>query len=245
MEAELRREARPADAPGIPDEGIPIDVPGPAPVTVAPKELAVVSRCPYCRDELRADRADWVACEGCLARHHASCWREHGSCASCHGRQALVRPGKASRPAAVVALVLAIVAGVTSIVALKNYVERIKLQASIHSNAPIPSAPPATAPVTAPAPGAATLDRDIAIARARGQVNIVRGWIEKDPHLSDDFRAAGAKRLVEGARGLLDNGVADEGERAKRAAECLLEFRDCSEVLRILGPRTPPPQESR
>ena len=49
-------------------------------------------RCPYCHDSIGDEVEDWVACEGCLARHHAQCWRESGRCASCSKRRVLVRP---------------------------------------------------------------------------------------------------------------------------------------------------------
>jgi hypothetical protein len=84
MEAELRlprsepeTEARPAEE-------------------AAPKLASNRSRCPYCHEEVRVERADWVACEGCLARHHRACWSERGSCAACHSQGALDR-GRARR----------------------------------------------------------------------------------------------------------------------------------------------------
>lgn len=55
------------------------------------KVLPVVARCPYCHESVRADSPDWVACAGCLAKHHEGCWNEHGACASCQGREALGR----------------------------------------------------------------------------------------------------------------------------------------------------------
>jgi len=45
------------------------------------------TRCPYCHEE--ADRDTSVACQGCLARHHAACWEEQGGCAACGGDRAL------------------------------------------------------------------------------------------------------------------------------------------------------------
>ncbi len=41
------------------------------------------TRCPYCHADIATDRDDWVACRGCLARHHDECWREGGRCATC------------------------------------------------------------------------------------------------------------------------------------------------------------------
>jgi hypothetical protein len=46
-------------------------------------------RCPYCHADVNTEANDWVACRQCLARHHASCWREHGACATCGQRRAL------------------------------------------------------------------------------------------------------------------------------------------------------------
>jgi hypothetical protein len=40
-------------------------------------------RCPYCHADVDPESSEWVACRGCLARHHASCWGEHGTCAAC------------------------------------------------------------------------------------------------------------------------------------------------------------------
>jgi len=37
-------------------------------------------RCPYCHDTVDRDKDAWVACQGCLARHHAGCWQEGGAC---------------------------------------------------------------------------------------------------------------------------------------------------------------------
>jgi hypothetical protein len=48
-------------------------------------------RCPYCHDDVLAEASDWVACAGCLARHHRSCWDEGGSCSACGAADPLVR----------------------------------------------------------------------------------------------------------------------------------------------------------
>ncbi len=47
------------------------------------------NRCPFCHDEVEAPSS--VVCEGCLARHHGSCWEELGCCGSCRGEQRLER----------------------------------------------------------------------------------------------------------------------------------------------------------
>jgi len=47
-------------------------------------------RCPYCHADVDGTSHDWVACRGCMARHHAACWGERGACASCGARVQLV-----------------------------------------------------------------------------------------------------------------------------------------------------------
>lgn len=39
-------------------------------------------RCPFCHDAVRPTD-EKVACDGCMAWHHAACWRDHGTCAAC------------------------------------------------------------------------------------------------------------------------------------------------------------------
>ncbi|MEZ6188607.1 MAG: hypothetical protein R3F62_26840 [Planctomycetota bacterium] len=39
-------------------------------------------RCPYCRDDVQPSQAK-VACDGCMAWHHAECWSAHGACSGC------------------------------------------------------------------------------------------------------------------------------------------------------------------
>jgi len=56
------------------------------------------NRCPFCHEGVQADGAN-VACEGCLARHHAPCWDEGGGrCAACGGERALVAAGAGHLP---------------------------------------------------------------------------------------------------------------------------------------------------
>lgn len=43
------------------------------------------TRCPYCHADVAPDPTEWVACAGCLARHHAGCWGEAGRCGTCQG----------------------------------------------------------------------------------------------------------------------------------------------------------------
>jgi tetratricopeptide (TPR) repeat protein len=42
-----------------------------------------LNRCPRCHVDFSLPQQDWVACWGCLARHHAACWEQAGQCASC------------------------------------------------------------------------------------------------------------------------------------------------------------------
>lgn len=44
--------------------------------------------CPTCRDAIMAEESGWVACGGCLTRHHAACWSV--GCAGCGGGERLV-----------------------------------------------------------------------------------------------------------------------------------------------------------
>jgi hypothetical protein len=47
------------------------------------KVLGGLTRCPFCHADVDVAGADWVACKGCLARHHLACWGESGACATC------------------------------------------------------------------------------------------------------------------------------------------------------------------
>lgn len=40
-------------------------------------------RCPFCHESVEREQEPWIACEACLARHHAACWSEGGGCAGC------------------------------------------------------------------------------------------------------------------------------------------------------------------
>jgi hypothetical protein len=42
-----------------------------------------LARCPYCHEGVASDAEAWVACRGCLARHHLACWSESGACSTC------------------------------------------------------------------------------------------------------------------------------------------------------------------
>ncbi len=47
------------------------------------------NRCPFCHDDLNVEEEVWIACSGCLARHHEACWTEGGACGSCGGAERL------------------------------------------------------------------------------------------------------------------------------------------------------------
>jgi hypothetical protein len=53
-------------------------------------------RCPYCHDEVDSRDDGWLACAGCLARHHEDCWQELGRCSSCADDRSLALGGHAS-----------------------------------------------------------------------------------------------------------------------------------------------------
>lgn len=81
---------RPPEPPGRPAERDDVRVEG-SPV-----------RCPFCHTQVGPDDAGWVACGGCLARHHGECWDEGGACAACGGGRRLVlepHAAPAARPA--------------------------------------------------------------------------------------------------------------------------------------------------
>jgi hypothetical protein len=81
----------------------------PAPEVRARDDVRAVAspvRCPFCHGDVEARESAWVACWGCLARHHPECWDELGRCASCgHDRflpaaDARKTPGRARRAVA-------------------------------------------------------------------------------------------------------------------------------------------------
>jgi tetratricopeptide (TPR) repeat protein len=76
MEEKLPEQGNP-EKPG---PGLPPPAPAPRDDVRVPSSLV---RCPYCHEDVHVERDVWVACKSCLARHHATCWREGGACASC------------------------------------------------------------------------------------------------------------------------------------------------------------------
>ncbi len=51
-----------------------------------------ICKCPFCHEPLEFQHVAWVACAGCLARHHQSCWTESPRCAACGDPRALTLP---------------------------------------------------------------------------------------------------------------------------------------------------------
>lgn len=83
------------------------------------RRITDLERCPFCHDDVRLDRpGSWVACQGCLARHHAGCWTEARRCAACRADGALARGG--GRRPAVVALASGVLLGLVGGVGLSR-----------------------------------------------------------------------------------------------------------------------------
>lgn len=56
------------------------------------------TRCPYCHEGIDPSGGEaWIACVGCLARHHDACWKELRRCGAC-GAEEVLRP-EAADPA--------------------------------------------------------------------------------------------------------------------------------------------------
>jgi hypothetical protein len=106
----------------------------PAPEPTLREDIVVRAspvRCPYCHDELSVERAAWVVCRSCLARHHEGCWRESKTCASCGHALALSGEPLEGRTTAawwrpfrskwmpLVMLLAPVVGGVASMIALR------------------------------------------------------------------------------------------------------------------------------
>lgn len=56
------------------------------------------TRCPFCHDQVVVEARGWIACAGCLARHHEACWSEGGACASCGDDAPLVAARRGGEP---------------------------------------------------------------------------------------------------------------------------------------------------
>lgn len=91
--------------------GGPVEDPAPLHHDVLARAKASPVRCPFCHADVRVDVDPWVACQGCLARHHAACWGERGRCSACGSTTAL-RPDLPARPAVLSRAALPLVLGV-------------------------------------------------------------------------------------------------------------------------------------
>lgn len=87
----------------------PAERPEPAPEPAARKDVKIdgsPTRCPFCHEGVDTSEKGWVACGGCMARHHEACWDERGACASCRGvRRLVAEERRAATDLEVVALV--------------------------------------------------------------------------------------------------------------------------------------------
>ena len=61
-------------------------------------------RCPYCHDDVQSEEHSWVACAGCLARHHTDCWEESSNCSACGTTERLTPEPSKERGAALTAI---------------------------------------------------------------------------------------------------------------------------------------------
>ena len=55
------------------------------------------TRCPFCHSGVELETESWVACQGCLARHHTACWGEGGGVCSACGAAVSMSNDPASR----------------------------------------------------------------------------------------------------------------------------------------------------
>lgn len=139
-ELEKTRQPRKPPEPVSPAPGPP----GSHPRDLAPRDdvrarLSPV-RCPFCHVDLATLDGGWVACRGCLARHHVECWRESSRCASCGSPDHLEAPRRGPRglALALIALVPLVFAGV------------LLLLVSPTEKPPAPPPPPVLAPALPP-----------------------------------------------------------------------------------------------
>ncbi|MBX3466427.1 MAG: hypothetical protein KF878_05955 [Planctomycetes bacterium] len=110
------------------------------------RRITDLERCPFCHDDVRLDRpGSWVACQGCLARHHAGCWTEARRCAACRADGALARGG--GRRPAVVALATGVLLGLVGGVGLSRVpVERLRASSTAAEVTAVVVTPAATRP---------------------------------------------------------------------------------------------------
>ena len=72
-----------------------------APAIVERDDVRVATslvRCPFCHTGIAPDATEWVACFGCLARHHATCWDERGACSTCGEKRSVSQASRQGAP---------------------------------------------------------------------------------------------------------------------------------------------------
>lgn len=102
-------------------------------------------RCPFCHDDVRVGEQRWVACAGCLARHHSSCWGEGGRCGACGDVASLAGSGGTSRTRDVVSalVVVAVLVGIGLVLAgLQALRLEVLAQREVQLTTSTPSPPP-------------------------------------------------------------------------------------------------------
>ncbi|MCO5168908.1 MAG: hypothetical protein M9894_21420 [Planctomycetes bacterium] len=174
----------------------------------ATRRVAGVGRCPFCHDDLRVDdAASWVACQGCLARHHAGCWAEAGRCAACRTDRALAR--RAGRRPAAVGLVTGLLFGLVGGAGLGHAASERFV-----------AAPPARAP-------------EVVIAASPAVRPRVPAWaLERLTFLANEGRVPDAEVLIE----RLDVGAEDRAA-LRGAVERVARARAATRRERTYGPR--------
>lgn len=205
-------------------------------------ERVARTRCPFCREDALSTQAA-VACEACLARHHAACWSESGSCGACGHRTPLIRAAPRPRRARAVmgALVLLLLgAGLGRFTADRSGTR------SEGASAPV-TAPPAEAPRT---PG---WERARATRRATDAVLRRLGIVLEDMVVESVRAGTPAHGLVpeqwaiESVNGVPVEDVIElgdalaihpEGARVRLGVRGLLIHRNESKVVEVvLGPQ--------
>jgi tetratricopeptide (TPR) repeat protein len=118
-----------------PDVAAPDHVPRRDDVKVAASPV----RCPFCHADVAPAADDWVACRGCLARHHAGCWEEAKRCSACGHDVALpsnvkARPKAERRHTLAAAVILVLVLLAVTLVQRARIATETELREA--SNAP-------------------------------------------------------------------------------------------------------------
>jgi hypothetical protein len=173
-----------------------------------------------------------VACEGCLARHHAACWRENGACASCAGTKRLEPTSRRARLARRLAVAAVGVVALAAIAVREVALER--RMAELENR---------TAGATA---SAGALAAEVDVARVRASEAKVRAGLKAfgANRTLDEVDTIGVHRvrrieslsgdLVEVASAYQKLGLADDVRRVLEANDALLNKKSGKEILAIL-----------